>query len=426
LLEEDMSLLFLFSAYAVHTVASGLNYPHGIAVAEINGDGRPDILVSAAYGNQVYWYENSGFWTFTQHYVGYASYPLYLDAGDLDGDGDMDIVTGNFSGSGIYIFYNSGDGSSFTSQILPTSSSVWEVDLGDIDADGDLDIAASTGGGVLWFRNDGTGVFTQIYVGSLYSPHGCRLFDSEGDGHLEIASSDPFQVFKNDGSDNFTLVYQDATLQYAWGVGPMDINRDGYMDIAVNDYYGGATYIYWGNALGGFTKQAVGLAGEPEGMDVGELNAQTGGDIAVGAASSWVLCYYYTGTGFMVDIVDNLYDADLVVIGDLNNDRCPDLVASGPMGNLVMAYENGNCPFQVEETGGERGPSFSIFYTGAGPVASLFECSGRLEIYDAAGRLVRSYPLEGQSQRINLGGLEPGVYAAMVQGTETRIFVVGK
>jgi len=421
-----MNLLFLFGAYAVHTVASGLNYPHGIAVAEINGDGRLDILVSATYGSQVYWYENSGFWTFTQHYVGPASYPLYMDAGDLDRDGDMDIVTGDYSYSGIYLFYNSGDGSSFTSQTLPTSGAVWEVDLGDIDADGDLDIAAATGGGVIWFRNDGAGVFTQIYVGSLYSPHGCRLFDSEGDGHLEIAASDPFQVFKNDGSDNFTLVYQDATLQYAWGVGPMDINGDGYIDIAVNDYYGGATYVYWGNALGGFTKQAVGLAGGAEGMDVGELNARTGGDIAVGAADGWVICYYYTGSGFIIDIVANLYDADLVVIADLNNDMCPDLVASGPMGNLVAAYENGNCPFRVEETAGERGPRFTILYTGAGPVASLSDCSGRLEIYDATGRLAVSYPIEGSEQRISLSGLRPGVYAAMVNGAEIRIFVVGR
>ncbi len=421
-----MSFLFLFGVYATHTVASGINYPHGIAVAEINGDGRPDILVSATYGSQVYWYENSGFWTFTQHYVGYASYPLYMDAGDLDLDGDMDIVTGDYSYSGIYIFYNSGDGSSFTSQILPTSGAVWEVDLGDIDSDGDLDIAASTGGGVLWFRNDGAGVFTQIYVGSLYSPHGCRLFDMEGDGHLEITATDPFQVFKNDGSDNFTPCYQDATLQYAWGVGPMDINGDGYMDIAVNDYYGGATYVYWGNALGGFTKQAVGLAGGAEGIDVGELNAQTGGDIAVGAADGWVICYYYTGTGFMIEIVDNLYDADLVIIADLNNDMCPDLVASGPMGNLVTAYENGNCPFQVGETSADRNPRLRILYTGTGPIASLADCSGRLEIYDATGRLVRSYSIEGSDQRINLSDLGPGVYAAIVQGAGRQVFVVGR
>ncbi|MGB9589967.1 MAG: T9SS type A sorting domain-containing protein [candidate division WOR-3 bacterium] len=421
-----MNLLLLVGAYATHVVASGLNYPHGIAIAEINGDGRPDILISATYGSQVYWYENSGFWTFAQHYVGSASYPLYVDAGDLDGDGDQDIVTGDYSYSGVYIFYNSGNGSSFASQLLPTSGSVWEVNLGDIDSDGDLDIAASTGGGVLWFRNDGAGVFTQIYVGSLYSPHGCRLFDMEGDGHLEIAASDPFQVFKNDGSENFTLIYQDATLQYAWGVGPMDINNDGFMDIAVNDYYAGATYVYWGNMFGGFTKQAVGLAGGAEGIDVGELNAHTGGDIAVGAADGWVICYYYAGSGFMIDIVDNLYDADLVIIADLNNDMCPDLVASGPMGNLVMAYENGNCPFQVGETAAGREPQFRIVYSGTGPVASLKDCSGSLVVYDATGRLIRSYPIEGSDQRINLSGLGPGVYAAMVMGVETQVFVVGR
>mgnify|MGYP005835274823 CR=1 FL=1 len=421
-----MNLLLLVGAYATHSVASGRNYPHGVAVGDMNNDGRPDILISATYGNQVYWYENTGFWTFTQHYVGAANEPLYLDAGDLDGDGDLDIVTGDYMYSGVYIFYNSGDGSSFTSQSLPTSGDVWEVDLGDIDADGDLDIATSTGGGVLWFRNDGGSIFTQLYVGSLDWPHGCRLFDMDGDGHLEIAATHPFRVFKNDGSDNFTLYYQDATLQEAWGLGPMDVNGDGYMDIAVNDYYGGATYIYWGNMLGGFTKQAVGLAGEPEGMDVGELNAQAGGDIAVGAASGWVLCYYYTGTGFMIDIVDNLYDADLVVIADLNNDMCPDLVASGPFGGLVTAYENGNCPLRVEETSAETGPRLRILYSARGPIVSITGCSGRLELYDATGRLVSSYPLEGSSQKISLGGLEPGVYAAVVQGVETRVFVVNK
>ncbi|MEO0145998.1 MAG: FG-GAP-like repeat-containing protein [candidate division WOR-3 bacterium] len=419
-----MYLLLLFGAYMPYTVAAGLNYPHGVGVGDINGDGLPDVLVSDTYGSQVYWYENNGNWGFTRHFVGSSSYPLYVDAGDIDSDGDVDIVTGDYLGSNIYVFYNSGNGSSFTSRVLPTSGEAWEVDLGDVDADGDLDIATSTGGGVLLFRND-AGLFTQVYVGSLSWPHGCRFFDMEGDGHLEIASTHPFQVFKNDGAENFSLYYQDANLQEGWGVGPADINGDGYMDVAVNDYYGGATYVYWGSASG-FTKQPIGLAGESEGMDMGEINAQTGVDIAVGAASSWVICYYYNPPGFTVEIVDNLYDADLVVICDLNGDMCPDLVASGPMGGAVLAYENRNCPFEVSEGDGKGEPQLRILYAEQGPLAFLAECSGELEIYDATGRLARAYPIGGSNQRISLSGLEPGVYAARVKGVGAQVFVVGK
>ena len=63
--------------------------------ADINGDGRIDLLGTAAADNQLVWYENPGDpardpWT--KHVIDTPYRPAHGHPVDMDGDGDLDVV----------------------------------------------------------------------------------------------------------------------------------------------------------------------------------------------------------------------------------------------------------------------------------------------------------------------------------------------
>ena len=114
--------------------------------------------------------------------------------GDIDGDGRADIV---FAGveSRLEIFRNIGDWN-FTNWTAKAGLNVTNltcrgVVLADVDADGALDLlVAANGRGVLFWKNDGQGHFTdrtkEAGTGSLFGSMTLALADVDGNGTLDL------------------------------------------------------------------------------------------------------------------------------------------------------------------------------------------------------------------------------------------------
>lgn len=126
-----------------------------VRVADIDGDGRPDVVLSHSEMENypVSWYNAKDP---KAQWIEHPIDPDYgwcqtLDVGDVDGDGDLDLLTGRFTRPSppdvpephdIRIYYNRGDGlGRWAKQVIRKDGGIYFGHLADMDADGDLDIA---------------------------------------------------------------------------------------------------------------------------------------------------------------------------------------------------------------------------------------------------------------------------------------------
>ena len=126
-------------AFLTNAVA---NNGSGLAIGDVDGDGRPDIYLCALQGpNRLF--RNRGDFRFEEQAIGSAACPDQLSTGavlvDVDGDGDLDLLV-NGVASGTRLFLNSGKGvfSEVTDSGLSRSATPMSMALADIDGDGDL------------------------------------------------------------------------------------------------------------------------------------------------------------------------------------------------------------------------------------------------------------------------------------------------
>ena len=136
--------------FSEHLILDGYNYAYGIAAADLTGNGVLDI-VSADTDVGLYWLENDGQGNFTQHII-HERTNQWLERHavvDINGDGRPEIViVDNINGSLLYFAFE-GDPRErknwrYHYIIEDGLPGAYDVAVADFDGDGDLDVAASS------------------------------------------------------------------------------------------------------------------------------------------------------------------------------------------------------------------------------------------------------------------------------------------
>jgi uncharacterized repeat protein (TIGR03803 family) len=254
--------------------------PESLAIGDVNGDGKPDLVV-ANFGlnagidplgtNTVSVLLGNGNGTF-QPQTSYATgnYPLSVAMGDLNGDGKTDLVVANSDSNTVSVLLGNGNGTFQTQTSYATAANPSSVAIGDLNGDGKLDLVTAnfTSGTVSVLLGNGDGTFraqTNYATGINSSPDSVAIGDVNGDGIPDLAvanvNSNTISVLLGDGDGTFQTQTSYATGNYPSSVAMGDVNGDGKPDLVISNFNSGTVSVLLGNGNGTFQSQATYVAG---------------------------------------------------------------------------------------------------------------------------------------------------------------------
>jgi hypothetical protein len=184
----------LFSATPEVLQDQGINSPIDLGVADVDGDGRVD-LVSANYfsNNMAVFFQSSDGFSAAPMILSGATRSSTVDLLDLDSDGRLDIVTSERTGGDkIHVFYQDKDRQFSLPETLRSGlfDTPTDVDGGDVDGDGETNLLVSyLDGRIAVFDMIGAREFRdppRIIDSGVREPEEVHIVDLDGDGDLDV------------------------------------------------------------------------------------------------------------------------------------------------------------------------------------------------------------------------------------------------
>ena len=374
------------------TFQAGVTYAAGyrvvsVAIGDVNADGKPDLIAtngcadSNCTGGSVTVLLGNGDGTFKAG-VSYAVTGLSASSvaiGDVNGDGKPDLVvsvdcsdSSCINGS-VAVLLGNGDGTFKTAvSYLSGGFQTFAVAIADVNGDGKPDViavndcfvggcafsTASGSVGVLLGNGDGTFQAATTYSSGGYGGTSVVVVDVNGDGKADLVVGNDCTLSDNCSSSNVAVLLSngDGTFQppvsydsgatFATSVAAGDLNGDGKTDLlVVNDCEDtacdGAVAVLLGSGNGKFpSATSYGPGGSvTNALAVADLNGDGNPDIVTANQCTSAIECNDTTVGVLLGKSDGTfqtavsygsggYDATSVVIADVNGDGKPDIIVA--------------------------------------------------------------------------------------------------
>jgi hypothetical protein len=295
---------------------SGPFFPVSIAIADVNGDHKPDLVVVNGGSNTVGVLLGNGNGTF-QPAVTYFTgdlFPSSVAVADVNGDGNPDVLVANLCADSncdgsVGVLLGNGDGI-FRAAVTYSSGGVQPraVAVADVNGDGRLDLLAANArctnfvcaGSVAVLLGNGDGTFqaaaTDVSGGNL--PDSLVVADVNHDGKLDLLVANAWSgtvgvlLGNGDGSFQPAVTYSSGetkVVQFS-SVAVADVNGDGQPDLLLttdsvggNGNNGGAVSVLLGNGDGSFQTAVEYPSGgyQTLGVAVGDVNGDGSLDVLI-------------------------------------------------------------------------------------------------------------------------------------------------
>ena len=341
--------------------------PHGMATADLNGDGVLDLVlndgntsgVSVLLGNR-----DGSFQPFALFDCGCA-FPVDVAVADFNGDGKNDVA--ETSSSGVSILLGDGAGNLGTPRVLTAGVAPDRIVAADLNGDRKIDLAVTNLGSntvsIFLGRGDGTfGAAKNITVGM--GPDGIAAGDFNGDGKLDLAvansgmaegqnkgpNANTLAILLGDGNGGVSSTTFIPTEKTPQQVLVQDLNKDNKLDVLVSTFTMGDVSELRGNGDGTFQAARIFHAGtRADAMRLADFNADGKDDLLVTNGSlSNVALLFGDGTGKFgaATSVPSGRTATALATGDFNHDGKTDYITANFDSNTVsVVLGRGNGKF---------------------------------------------------------------------------------
>ena len=335
-LEDRLTPALNFATQQIFTVGNG---PFGVTTGDLNGDGRADIVTTDDVDGAVSIMLNttpSG--TATPTFAAKQDFtvvsgtgPVAVLVADLNGDGRPDIATANNSGSVVAVLLNTtqaGAAALTFASVQTFAVGAFPVDIkaGDFNGDGRSDLVVSNNGAG---AGAGTTISVLLNTTPMQSaaasfapqqtfpvgtgPRGVAVGDLNGDGRADIAVA-------NSGNGNISVLLNTTAIgaaaasfapqtAFATGTGMGDVefgdlNGDGRLDLAVPNNDASSVSVLLNTMTAGATtptfaaRQDFPVGTNPFALKVGDFDGDGRNDIAT--ANSGTAVYRLADAGWTV------------------------------------------------------------------------------------------------------------------------------
>ncbi len=312
--------------------------PNDVVAADMNGDGKLDLVVSGTAQAVLL---GNGDGTFKPPMVTSGSGSPALGGtalGDFNGDGKLDLAVGSFNG-GVSILLGNGDGT-FAQPTFFSSDPVQSLAAADLNRDGLSDLVVTSLQETRVYIATGGGTFLAGPRYPASSAVSALLADFNGDGKTDMVRlnyGSQAQFFAGVGDGSFLppvqLSFQGTFATVA------DLNGDGKPDLALVSGCVGAA-LGNGDGTFGFGGSCVGsLGGNPA---VADFNGDGKLDVEV-AQEGAVMTLLGDGLGGLANpsaSPTSISDSHWSVAGDFNGDGRADLALTNAQSGSLTIYLN--------------------------------------------------------------------------------------
>lgn len=385
-----------------------------VAVADVNGDGRPDLIAgnkgNISTGIDVRLGNGDGTFQAAKSYAAGGG-PGALAVSDVNGDGKPDVMVayrcpGNCSSS-VGVLLGNGDGTFQPVVTYDTAggSNTWSLDVeaADVNGDGKPDLVVANGRngfgteegvvGVLLGNGDGTFQAVVTYDSGAVDALAVAVADVNGDGtpdlvlgnwgSVGIGSAISVLLGNGDGTFQTAMVQIESGGFKPDSIVIADVNGDGKPDVIVSNLFDGtdggwhgSVVVFLGNGDGTFRQVGVYDSGgyDATSVAVADVNGDGKPDVLVGnlCVVSWkcakgvVGVFLGNGDGTFQKVITFSAAASSIAVADVNGDGRPDLMVAHGTVSVLWNATAPNLATTVVETSGSpsiRGQSVTFTAT---------------------------------------------------------------
>ena len=252
----------------------------------------------------------------------------------------------------------------FSNSIIIDSMGVSsKIEIVDLNGDGKIDIFSNKGDELIWYRNEGQGIFSNLLIIEELEegPGGFGYGDMDNDGDIDILSGSfvdgDLRWYENNGNQEYLLSHTITDdINSVNAIAVEDIDDDGFLDVVVSSMSDSKIVWYANDGVGNFSAENVIVSGviNPDEIKASDIDMDGDQDIIAAIENSREIAVYKNdGVGnFSSGIVisENLGSVKFNC-GDMDGDQDIDIFYANFLTGSLSWNENiGNGEFGTSTT----------------------------------------------------------------------------